>query len=342
MALRRSSRAARASSRDQAGGQIIVLFALSMVAILAMAALLFSGAHSLVVRRQLQDAGDAAALAAANILQALPVKGCSATGAGGLPQAAVTKAVADSLGANLPGFDASQATVSCPAGWDNSGVAVSLTSTAPSFFGSSGIAVSTSSSAVNGQVTRSKYSVVMLDPANPSWGSSYNGCPSFLIGGGIKATFEGSIMVNSNCQVDGSSKGAMDANGGSATLVLTNSAEIRLAGQYNKQNLMVLGAQPVENVTPILADPLAGLTDPLTYVAGAKASLPTFTQADVCKGTNKDPCTMQPGIYDGGINTSGGQVIFLRPGVYVMNGGGFNMGPSSVFAIPSDKTTTSL
>ncbi|CAN5459183.1 hypothetical protein BH20CHL7_BH20CHL7_07590 [soil metagenome] len=338
------SMSSRRSDGPRSGdsGQIIVLFALSMVAILAMAALLFSGAHSLVVRRQLQDAGDAAALVAANILQApTRPKGCSDTGAGD-PQQYVKNAVTASLEMNLPGFPAADVVVTCPTGWENNAVRVSLKRMAPSFFGSSGIQVATTSNAVNGQIGGSKYSVVMLDPANSSWGSSYNGCPSFLIGGGITATFEGSIMVNSNCKVAGSQKGAMDANGGSATLTLTNQAQIKLAGEYNKQTLTIYGSTPAENVTPILADPLAGLTDPLTYIAGAKASLPTYTQANVCKGTNNNPCTMQPGIYDGGINTSGGQVIFLRPGVYVMNGGGFNLGPSSVYSIPSDKTTTSL
>jgi len=54
--------------REREHGQIIILFALAMVAMLAMGALLFSGAQTLVLRRQLQNAGDAAALAAANIM----------------------------------------------------------------------------------------------------------------------------------------------------------------------------------------------------------------------------------------------------------------------------------
>ena len=324
-------------------GQIIVLFALSMVAVLAMAALLFTGAHGYVVRRQLQNAGDAAALAAANILQANPDgKGCSAAGPGGPARSRVIAAAKASIATNLPNYDPATVAVTCPGGnWNNYVVEVSLSLTSPSFFGGGGIDVATSSSAINGQFATSKYSVVMLDPANAAWGSSYNGCPSFNIGGGIKARFEGSIMVDSTCQVSGSVKGAMDANGGSATITMANNAEIRLSGQYNKQNLTITGANPVENVRPLLADPLAGLTDPLAYIAAGKASLPTYTQSNVCKGVNKDPCTMQPGIYTGGINTTGG-VIFLRPGVYVMNGGGFNLGGNAkIFSLPSNKTTTS-
>ena len=325
------------------GGQIIVLFALSMVAILAMAALLFTGAHSYVVRRQLQNAGDAAALAAANILQANPDgKGCSASGGGGAPRASVVAVARASIAANLPNLNPAAVLVSCPAGpWNNYAVNVSLNLTSPSFFGGDGIDVSTSSSAVNGQVSSTKYSVVMLDPANAPWGSSYNGCPSFLIGGGIKATFEGAIMVNSTCQVTGSLKGAMDANGGSAAIVMANGAQIQLAGQYNKQNLTITGDDPDENVRPLLADPLAGLTDPPTYIGAGVASLPTYTMSNVCKGANKDPCTMQPGIYTGGINTTGG-TIFLRPGVYVMDGGGFTLGGNArMYSLPSNKTTTS-
>jgi hypothetical protein len=335
-------RTSSADPRHKERGQVIVLFALSLVAILAIASLLFSGAYSLVLRREVQNAGDAAALAAANILTANPSgKGCSASGSGGAPRPSVVAAAKASVKTNLPNFDLNKIVVTCPTGWDNQAVTVTITTQSLPYFGSGGGTVATTSEAVNGQVTRTKYSVVMLNPGYSAWGSSYNGCPSFQIGGGIVATFEGSIFVDSTCQVVGSLKGAMDANGGSAKVSLTNGAQIQLGGGYNKQNLTITGAAPVENMRPLLADPLGGLTDPLAYVAAGKAALPTYIQANVCKGANRNPCTLQPGIYSGGINTSGGETIFMRPGVYVMNGGGFNLGPSSVFSLPYDKATTS-
>ena len=57
-------------ARDRSRGQILPLFALAMVVILALGALLVDGASALVTRRRLQNVGDAASLAGANVLQA--------------------------------------------------------------------------------------------------------------------------------------------------------------------------------------------------------------------------------------------------------------------------------
>jgi hypothetical protein len=331
----------RATTNER--GQVIVLFALSMVVLVGLASLLYTGAQSLVLRRELQNVGDASALAGANVLLKFP-KGCSADGTlGGSPKADVVTAVRNSVSTNKPDYDLSKVVVTCPttlptgASSKNMTVGVSLSGSSPAFFGGlagAGIAVSTKSTAINGQVSGNKYSLIMLDPSDLSWGGSYNGCPSFLIGGGITATFEGSIWVDSTCQVAGSYVGAMDANGGSATIVTTNGAEIHLAGEYHKQNLTINPA-PLENVRPLIGDPLASLSDP----AGL-ATLTSYTQANVCKGANKNPCLLQPGIYTGGINTGAGDTLYMKPGLYVMKGGGFNIGPSSVYSIPSTKTST--
>src|SRR5258706_12465371 len=50
-------------------GQVLVLFAIALTAILIALALLFDGAQSLVLRRQLQNSADSGALAGANIVQ---------------------------------------------------------------------------------------------------------------------------------------------------------------------------------------------------------------------------------------------------------------------------------
>src|SRR3954453_12886705 len=108
--------------RERQGGQMIILFALSMVVILAMGGLLFTGAQALVLRRQLQNAGDAGALAAANLL--IYQKGCSAAGNGGAPRAALITAATTAVQANIPGYAAGNVTVTCPTGYDNKAVTV--------------------------------------------------------------------------------------------------------------------------------------------------------------------------------------------------------------------------
>jgi Flp pilus assembly protein TadG len=58
----------RASGREGEGGQIIVIFALSLVAIIAMVGLVLDGGSAFAQRRAQQNAADLAALAAANDL----------------------------------------------------------------------------------------------------------------------------------------------------------------------------------------------------------------------------------------------------------------------------------
>jgi hypothetical protein len=53
--------------------------------------------------------------------------------------------------------------------------------------------------AVNGFPPGSKYSVVELDPYNPTWKNGYQGCPAIGFAGGVTAIFEGSLHTNSAC-----------------------------------------------------------------------------------------------------------------------------------------------
>lgn len=324
-----------ARDRQRQGGQVLVLFALSLVVLLAAGGLLFNGAQGLVLRRQLQNASDAGALAAANLL--ITSNGCSGSGFGGAPRAAIANAAKNAVLANLPGFDVSKIVVSCPVGRNNLAVKVELAGTGPSLFGGSGgLSAASSSTAVNGQVSSGRWSVAMLDPANKNWASKRNGCPSFLIGGGITASFEGSIMVNSTCTIADSSSGAMNTNGTSSTINMLNGALIMLGGEYNRR-VSVNGTVPIENTRPLLADPLSGLVAPTSLLTGGTgAVLNTYTMNNVCNGANRDPCILQPGIYNGGFNPTGGNgsMFLLRPGVYIIQGGGYTQGSRHFYSIP--------
>ena len=205
-------------------GQVIVIFAFAFIAIIMMLALLFDGARALVLRREMQDASDAAALAGANVIQGLSPKGCSAvTGPPpGAPVAAVVAAAKASVAANLPDYPQANVIVTCvtDSGMVNQGVKVRLDDDSPTFFGQifggGPLSVATDSSAVNGNDITGQFSVVLLDPYNPTWPSGFRGCPSFLLSGGPTLTFESTIYVDSAClAVNG---GAFSTNGNSATL----------------------------------------------------------------------------------------------------------------------------
>src|SRR5215217_4829453 len=85
-------------------GVIVILFAMSLVVLLAFAGLVYTGAQALVLRRQLQNAGDAGALAAANLL--IVRDGCSAAGTGGPPRDTVIAAAKAAVTQNLPNYPA--------------------------------------------------------------------------------------------------------------------------------------------------------------------------------------------------------------------------------------------
>jgi hypothetical protein len=332
----------KAVDRQQQEGQVLVLFAFVLVALVALGGLLFTGAQGLVMRRQLQNASDAAALAAANLL--IIEGGCTAGSEGGPPRNVVDNAARAAATTNLPDLSTDNISVSCPTGYNNFAVRVVLTGTSPSFFGAGGQPVSAASTAVNGQIGTSVYSVALLNPANLSWPSQRNGCASFLMGGGITATVEGSVMVNSTCRLADNNAGALNTNGSSAALTMASGAEILIGGEYNRR-VTVNGMAPIENYSPPMVDPLSAIIDPPTLLgANLNATLPARTLATVCTGSNRNPCILTPGVYTGGFNPTGahGSLFVLRPGVYVMRGGGFTSGSASFYTVPPPTTVADV
>src|SRR4029078_6170928 len=175
-------------------GQVLVIFAFAFVGIIMLLALLFDGAAALVMRRQMQDASDAASLAGATGIQGLSPQACSATAGPppGTPQAAVTAAAKASVASNLPNYPQGNVVVTCEPGYDTYAVKVRLSANSTTFFGQifggGPLVVGTDSTAVNGNTSINAYSVVMLDPSNLAWPNGQRGCPSFLLSGGPTVT----------------------------------------------------------------------------------------------------------------------------------------------------------
>jgi hypothetical protein len=324
--------------RDRTRGQIIVLFALAMVAMLVMASLLFDGANALLSKRQLQDAADAAALAAANVIAA-GAHSCLATGSASTVRSDVQAAAVNSVAANLPGFDASTVSVSCPGGWSNQAVAVGLHETTSSIFGGiigqTGMSVSVSATAVNGGITSTKFSVVELDPSNLLWPKAYSGCPAVLFSGTNTVLFDGSMQVDSACAA--ANGGALSSNGNSATVTFASGASINLVGGYAPGPLKITPT-PLTG-QPYVKDPLAGLP------AIPVSSLPVRSTKQTT--LNGGSTILEPGVYVGGIAMKNSAIAYLHPGIYVFTddasgNGGFSIGAQNqVFSIPRSLGSTS-
>jgi hypothetical protein len=308
-------------------GQVVVIVAVAFTAMLAFLAVLFDGANGMVMRREMQNAGDAAALAGANVIHTGTPRGCSATAGGTTPRATVANAVRDSLADNLAWYDPATATITCPSGKENQAVSVELSVTAPRFFGGivgGEITVSTKSSAVNRLITATRYSVVQLDPGNQSWPSGRRGCPSVLLSGGPSVTLQATMHVNSTCTA--ANGGALATNGGAGTLTMQNGAPIRLVGGYSPASLTISPA-PQTGAEPV-ADPLADLPPVSTSGMPVRES-----SRLVLSNTTR---ILEPGIYRGGIELRNSSVALLRPGIYVIQGGGLSIGAqASVLSISS-------
>jgi hypothetical protein len=330
----------RRSSRDSSeSGQVLIIFAFAFVAIIMTLALLFDGARGLVLRRQLQDASDAAALAGANVIQGLSPQQCSATTGPpvGAPVAAVTAAAKASVAANLPSYPQANVIVTCVNGWDNYAVKVYLTMSSPTFFGQifggGGLTVKTDSSAVNGNTNINAYSVVMLDPMHLAWPNGQRGCPSFSLSGGPTVVFDSSIYIDSACTaVNG---GAFSTNGNSASLTQGSGSTIRIVGEYKPQAL-IINPTPL-NYQPYKPDPLAWLVAPPTSTIKVQSN----NHLTIGQGNNSSTVILEPGVYKGGIELKNQSIAYLHPGIYIMDGGGFKIGAGQkVYALPANKNNT--
>jgi len=302
--------------------------------ILSIGALVLDGASMLVTRRHLQNAGDAAALAGANTLQATTSQHvCSTVSSSppGAPRSDIITAVTSSLATNWPSLTSSNYTISCPSGWDNQAVQVDLHIAAPGFLakaiGYGAPNVYTSSTAVNGQIAGSNYSVVLLDPYNSSFPNGRKGCPAMLISGGPTVTFDGSVIIDSACTA--ANGGALGTNGSSATVTMGTGKTINMVGTYNLGPLTITPA-PVTGATSV-ADPLITL-DPIS-TAGMT------TQSSSKLILNNTTQVLSPGIYTGGIQLKNSSVALLRPGIYVLNGGGLDIGAQASFCSISTTST---
>lgn len=323
--------------RHDQRGQILPLFALFLMALFALAALLFDAAQALAARRQLQDAGDAAALAAANVVQGGSPRGCSATAGPppGSPRSAVSDEAIDAIARNLPWYPAGSVVVTCPTGWENGAVRVQLTSTSASFFrsivGGGPFVVDTTSTAVNGYGGGNGYSVITLNPYNPSWGQNRRGCPSMIFNGAPKVTFEGNVHVNSACPRSDQG-GALQMSGTAATITFLNGSQAFVVGEANATALNNLVPPPLQ-YQPVLPDPLAGLP-PVDW-----AALPVRSASRIT--LNNADRVFEPGVYTGGIELRNRSRAFFRPGIFVFNGGGLAVGAQAeVYTIRASASST--
>jgi Putative Flp pilus-assembly TadE/G-like len=359
-----SRRAPVSERRDS--GQVLVIFAFGLVALLAVAALVFDVGQNLVERRMQQKSADAAALAGAKYLDR---PGCKASSTlAGCPEAVQAARELAAMNGYTNGGDIT-VTVKIPPGPESkfaglpAHIQVTIAKTRGSTFaGVLGLAnqrVATLAVAANTNDISFNASMLALNPTE---------CQSGKFGGNGTITTGGAIQVNSTC--------LGDAMHGSGANVVLRAPSCGVVGGYSGNSKSdvnchypVSPAQLPTTGAPPIPDPLAHLPGPNPTLVGAPAKTIVVSgtgtashcpdglpAATTTAGTQSNPQTCAigakstvyrifPGVYWGGIhitgNNSGITTIYMEPGVYYMAGGGFQVtgGSAKIITVDPGGTT---
>ena len=289
-------------SRQARRGTVAVLMALCLVGVMGFAALAVDAALLHHDRRAAQAGADAAAIAAAGNLFSNYRANAGTDPNGTAAGEALAAAAAD--GFNNDGTTNTVVVNIPPLSGDHVGQAGYVEVIITQYQGRAFSAVwaSTPVAVMARAVARGKWvpsnnGIIVLDPT---------GSGALTDNGGGAATTTGKIIVDSN-----SPTGAVVTGGGALT-----SPEFDLSG--------VPGWSTSGGGTfsgPIQSGQVP-TPDPLAYLPEPDPTTMTVQSKNQVKLQNSGSLSLQPGVYQGGINVTGGNLT-LAPGIYYMKGGGF-------------------
>ncbi|MEO8462002.1 MAG: pilus assembly protein TadG-related protein [Chloroflexota bacterium] len=340
------------------GGQILVIFAGGLVAMLLIGALVVDLGMVFMQRRQEQNAADPGALAAARYIRPTAVTTAGSNERGSMWNAACFYALQNGYSATRTDTNAACPSVATPDGstvtvnWPPSKAAVEYAGN-PGYVevvigrpyrsllaGIVGIAtfqVSTSAVAANDDGSGGSSSLVSLSdqgcggtaPAKINGGGSGGGI-DIHTATGVSAP-GGYIQVNSAC--GGASYGGNDACAnnsqgafeisGSNTTVIAPALFVQGACTYSGNTAPSIDT--VDEQAAYVGDPLAIIKPP---TPGTPATCPTGASGTAatpktCSFKAQDGLvTLNPGTYYGGWSIGAGATIKLNPGIYIIAGGG--------------------
>jgi hypothetical protein len=265
-------------------GQVMILFAVSMIVLVGVLALAVDAGFLLAERRQNQAAVDAAALSAAvAMLDKQP--------------GSVVQASGKSYGAVNAGVTESEVSIEWPApGTDkysgNEFVRATITKEVQKFFLGAiyGGKWEVTNTAVAGIDTIPKpYALVALN------------CPGIMLNGGIQINIAGNGSAISNCDISNSGNSSIFSVGGSIDAVGTI-----------QSNTLWVAPDGINAGSNAIVDPLAGATKP---TKPAEVTLPA------CLTQNVDTCVIAPGSYTNkSFTIRPNMTVCMLPGVYYLDG----------------------
>jgi hypothetical protein len=282
---------------------VAVLLALCLIGVLGYAALSLDAALLHQDRRDAQAAADSAALAAAGNLFAnwRTYQGVDTTGVAA--NTALAAAAAN--------------------GFTNDGVNSTVTVNIPPLSGDH-----------VGQAGYVEVIVVQFQPRAFSaiWGSGQVIVKARAVARGMWVPFNNGILV-----LDPTSSGSLSSNGGSSVttnakiIVDSNSPSATVVtggGVLTAPELDITGVPGTStsgggSINGTILDGQVPTPDPLAYLPEPDPSTMVVQSNRTVKLQNQGSLSLQPGVYTGGINVTGGNLT-LAPGIYYMNGGGFS------------------
>jgi hypothetical protein len=336
------------STTEQAErGQILVLFAGALLAIVLVAALAFDTGSMLLERRDQQNAADAAAIAGARWLPGDPAAARAAARALATANGFTDGVDSESVDVQIP---PASGTYAGRAGH----IQVQIGSNRPSIFAGvmsvAGWGVSVSAVATNQDDTAGPFAMLALDPS---------GCEALLVSGNGTVNSNGNLQVNSTCVND-----ALKRTGGGVITVNAPDAACNVVGGVQSSGGGALNCTVVSPAAAI-PDPLGGLdepavpslADPVTYISGTPTDVPigcpgTIPETDAATDLNPATCQfpssyagsvwrLHPGYYPGGIRLQGG-TFYFEPGIYYLGGGGLTITGTGAAALSVNPGGTTL
>ena len=273
-------------------GQVLVLTAMSLVVLMGIAGLSVDLGEFWTLRRNMQTAADAAAISAAIALRLKQ----DATAAG----RSVSALNRFTDGVNGVTVTVNNPPASGPSAGNANYVEVIIAQAKPPYFlkalGYSSITVS---ARAVGSSTNSPACVFALDPT---------------ASGALSVGGSSSMALSCGALVDSSSASALSTNGGGA---LTATA------------IGVVGGYSGSGMTPTPKTGIAPAPDPLSYL--------TPPSVGGCDHNNfhasgNGTVTLNRGVYCGGIQISGGPAVTFNSGLYILDGGGFQVSGSATLS----------
>jgi hypothetical protein len=295
-------------------GTVVVVFAVTLVVMLSFVALALDGGQLIDKRRQVQAASDAAALAAANELFAnwwttsatygADYKGLDPDGKARAAALAAAKANGYEDGVNGCTVTVNIPPTSGPFAGKSCHTEVIISTSQQQYFsrifGAETVTYG-SRSVSRGRRGGINDAIICLSPDDKG---------ALNTGGNGLLTVQGAPI-----QVNSTNAEAMIANGNGTmtapTFLVGGSPGYSTPGGGSFTGTIVPNSNPIP-------DPLATLPPP-------DPSKLVVRRTNKLQHGGNSTDTLLPGVYQGGISSTGGLLI-LQPGIYYMDGGGFNIG----------------